>query len=321
MMPLHLKLRSAIFGMLALMLIAIPALAQEPVFPRNSRIGIVPPPGFTVSTKFIGFESPQANAALLVTELPSNMFADMERGFTDEVMKQRGMTVATREEITLKDGRGIFIAGPKTAGDQKTYESVLIASVGGITAVLSMQVLEASRATVTDRVVRDAFKTVAVRQIPDAEKLAVLPYKIGSLGGFRILRSAPNGAAILTLGPKDEPSGVEQPYVMIGLGGGEPPKAEERDRFARAVLANTPGIKDIKILRAEPLRIGQAQGYEIVAEARDTATNSDVTTVMWLRFGQAGHLQIFGIARRNAWSDVFPRLRTIRDAIDVSPKS
>jgi hypothetical protein len=309
-------LRSAILGTLALILVAAPALAQEPVFPRNSRVGIVPPTGFVASTKFLGFENPQANAALIVTELPGEMFAEMEKGFTDEVMKQRGMTVQVREPVTLKDGRGLLLAGPKVQGDQKTYEAVLIANTGGITAILSMQMLEASRATLTDAVVRNAFRTVAIRQVPDAEKLAVLPYKIGNLGGFRIVRSSPNGTAILTLGAKDEAVGVDQPYAMIGVAGGETPKAEDRDRVAKAILANTPGIKDIKLVRSEPLRIGQAQGYEIVAEARDAATNSDVNTVLWLRYGQSGYLQMFAIARRASWGDVFPRLRQIRDSIE-----
>jgi hypothetical protein len=309
-------LRSAIPAVFAFVLVTTPTLAADPVFPRNSRVGIVPPAGFAPSTRFMGFENPQANAALIVTELPADMFTELEKGFTDEVMKQRGMTVATREAVTLKDGRGVLIAGPKVQGDQKTYESVLLANVGGITAVLSMQMLETSRATITDAVVRDAFKTVAIRQIPDAEKLAVLPYRIGNLGGFRIVRSSPNGTAVLTLGAKDEAAGVEQPYALIGVAGGETPKAEDRDRLAKAILANTPGIKDIKLVRAEPLRIGQAQGYEVVAEARDAATNSDVNTVLWLRYGQSGYLQMFAIAKRSAWGDVFPRLRTIRDSID-----
>jgi len=309
-------LRSAIPAVVALILVTAPALAADPVFPRNSRVGVELPAGFKPSEKFMGFENPQANAALIVTELPNDMFGELESGFTDEVMKQRGMTVQTREAMTFKDGRGVFIAGPKVQGDQKTYESVLIANIGGVTAILSMQMLEASRATLTDAVVRDAFKTVAIRQVPDAEKLAVLPYKIGNLGGFRIVRSSPNGTAVLTLGAKDEAAGIEQPYALIAVAGGGTPKAEDRDRLAKAILANTPGIKDIKLTRAEPLRIGQAQGYEIVAEARDAATNSDVNTVLWLRYGQSGYVQIFGIAKRAAWGDVFPRLRTLRDSLE-----
>ncbi len=49
--------------------------------------------------------------------------------------------------------------------------------------------IEATRAILTDAVISDVLKTVAVRKdIPEAERLSVLPYKMGNLGGFRIVR-------------------------------------------------------------------------------------------------------------------------------------
>jgi hypothetical protein len=129
------------------------------------------------------------------------------------------------------------------------------------------------------------------------------------------VRSAREGVAILTDGPKDEVVAVEQPFLLIGLAPGAAPKPEERDAFAKRVFSTAPGIKEIKITRAEPLRIGQAQGYEIVADAKDSA-GTDVTTVQWLRFGQNAYLQMFAIVRKTAWNDVFPRLRQIRDSIE-----
>ena len=39
--------------------------------------------------------------------------------------------------------------------------------------------------------------------------------------------------------------------------------------------------------------------------------------MQWLRFGQNGYLQIFAIARREAWNDLFPRLRALRDSIEL----
>jgi hypothetical protein len=307
-------------GAIATACVTTMAFAADPVFPVNSRLGLVPPPGFTAAApnKFPGFENPGANAAILLAELPPESFADLEKGFTDEALKQRGMTVALREPMTFKDGRGVFIAGPKTTDGVKRYESVLIASLSGTTAVVSVQMLETARATITDALVRDALKTIAVRAtIPDSEKLSVLPYKLTNLAGFRIVRSAANGTAVLTEGSNDAVTEVAQPFMLIGVTGGEPPKAEERDTFARRMMSAAPGLKDIKVVRAEPLRIGQTSGYEILAEAKDARTGVDVTAVQWLRFGQSGYMQMFAIARRTAWNDVYPKLRTIRDGVEL----
>ena len=41
-----------------------------------------------------------------------------------------------------------------------------------------------------------------------------------------------------------------------------------------------------------------------------------MTAVQWLRFGTNAHLQIFAIAKRSAWNEVYPKLRAIRDGIE-----
>lgn len=317
MTSLSRNLQRALFAALAILMLAAPAYTADAVFPVNSRIGLVAPAGFTPSNKFNGFENPAASAAILLVELPADAFADVEKGFTDEALKARGMTVQQREPLTFKDGKGFFVSGPQESGGQKRHESVLVASVGGITAIVSVQMIEATHATVTDAVVRDAFKTLSVRrEVPESEKLAVLPYKIGNLAKFRVVRSGREGVAILTDGPNDEVAAVEQPFMLIAVAPGEPPKAEDRDKFARTLFGSVPGLKEIKVTRSEPLRIGQAQGYEIVADAKDPKSGTDVSAVQWLRFGQSGYLQIFAVARKAAWNDVFPRLRAIRDSIE-----
>ena len=311
--PLH----GVIFAALAFLALAAPARAADAVFPVNSRVGLVPPAGFTPSNKFNGFENPQASAAILLVELPGDAYADVEKGFTDEALKGRGMTVQLREPLTFKDGKGFFISGPQESGGQKRHEAVMVANVGGITAIVSLQMVEATHATLTDAVVRDTFKTLSVRrEVPESEKLAVLPYKIGNLAKFRIVRSVREGVAILTDGPNDEVTAVEQPFMLIAVAPGEPPKADDRDKFARTLFSSIPGLKDVKITRSEPLRMGQAQGYEIVADAKDPKSGTDISAVQWLRFGQAGYVQMFAIVRKTAWNDVFPRLRAIRDSIE-----
>jgi len=313
------RLPRSLLGAFAVVALAItPAFAADAVFPINSRVGLVPPAGFTPSGKFSGFENPSLNAAILIVELPGDTYAEIEKGFTDVALKARGMTVQLREPMTIADGRGILVAGPQESGGQKRYEAVLIASASGVTTVVSVQMLEAAHATLTDAILRDTLKTVAVRkEVPDAERLAVLPYKIGNLSGFRIIRSGRDGAAILTDGPNDAVEAVTQPFMVIGIAPGQAPKPEERDAFARRIFNTAPGIKEVRIIRAEPLRMGRANGYEIVAEAKDLKSDVEVTTVQWLRFGSTGYLQMFAIARRPTWNDVFTRLRAIRDSIDT----
>lgn len=318
-MSLHHDLRCTFFGALALTLTltAGPALAADPVFPINSHVGMVPPAGFTLSARFLGFENPQANAAILISSMPGEAYPELEKSLSEETLKQRGIKVVLREPVQIKGGKGLFIAGPREADGQKRYEGVVIATLDGLATFISVQMLETSRATVTDAMLRDAFKTIAVRKdVPDSEKLSILPYKFNNLAGFRVVRTAADGSAILTEGPKDAVKNVEQPFLLVGIKNGETLKTEDREKFARDLFSGAPGVKDVKITRAELLRIGQSPGHEIIAEAKDVETGTDVTTVQWLRFGQSGHVQMYAIVRRTDWNEVYPKLRTIRDNIE-----
>lgn len=317
-MPLHHILRHTTFGALAALTIAIgPAFAADPVFPTNSRVGMVPPVGFTPASRFVGFENVSANAAILISSMPAEAYPELEKNLTDEALTKGGLKITVREPITLKDGKGVFIAGPREASGQKRYEGIAIATTGGVTTFISVQMLEASHEQVTDAMLRDAFKTISVRkEIPESEKLSILPYKFANMAGFRVLLTAGDGSAILTEGPKDTVKGAEQPFVLVGVKVGNVPKREERDKFARDVFSGAPGLKDVRITRAEPLRIGQSDGYEIIADAKEAESGADVTAVQWLRFGENGHLQMLGIVRKNQWAETYPKLRAIRDGID-----
>ena len=133
--------------------------------------------------------------------------------------------------------------------------------------------------------------------------LAVLPYRLDDLGGFRLLRASPDGTAELTFGPNDTTLPAEQPYFMVAPRPIEPPSAAERDRFAQRVLMGFVNRPDLRIVRSEEIRIGGAPGHEIVAEGRDPATGDELMTVQWLRFG-AGVVQMFGVARKDNWDRV-----------------
>ena len=69
---------------------------------------------------------------------------------------------------------------------------------------------------------------------------------------------------------------------------------------------------------AGQLRIASQPGYQTLAKAKDAGTGTDVMVVQWLRFGSGGFLRIIGIARTEAWLEMFGRLRAVRDGITTN---
>lgn len=306
----------AVFAVLAL--IAAPsAQAADPVFPPASRVGLVPLPGFTPSLAFNGFENAEKNAAILISELPPAAYDEIDKAMTAETMKAQGVELEGRAPVALKTGPAFLAFGRQNRDSIVSYKWVLVASAPEMTAVVALQVLESAKDTLADAAVREALGTVTIRnKVPDAEMLAVLPYAVKDLAGFRIARVLPGNAAMLTDGPKDAIEFSDQPFVLLTTGPGAPTDANDRATFARRTFGGLAGLKDIHLERAEPLRIGGQPGFEMLADAKDEKTNTDIMVVQWLRFSGGGHLRLLAIGRKDAWETLYPRFRAVRDGIE-----
>src|SRR5207302_6458544 len=146
------------------------------------------------------------------------------------------------------------------------------------------QVPDSAAEVYPETLCRETLTNFVVRtKIPDAEALSLLPYGVRDFAGFRLARTLRDGTAFLTEGPSDTIGANDQPFVLISIPPGEPPAPADRASFARRLLAATPGIKEIRIVRAEPMRIGGLPGQELIAEARNATSNAEVSLVQWIR--------------------------------------
>jgi hypothetical protein len=293
------------------------AQAADPVFPLGLRVGIVPPPGLVASTTFQGFEDRDRSVAMIFSEMPADAYSAMEQAFTLDALKAKGVDVESREDVTLKDGHGFIVVARQQASGVSLRKWALIAGTSQLTAVVTLQVPDAAASAYPDAACRASLASFVVRaKVPTDEQLALLPYELRDLAGFRIVRALGDGSALLTDGPNDLIKAADQPFVLIAIPPVAVPQPDEREGFARRLLAATPGVKDIRILRSEPLRIGGQSGHEVIAEAKDDPSGTSVTMVQWMRFGPGRFLHIFGLARTDAWSSVFTRMRALRDGIE-----
>ena len=290
------------------------AFADEPVYPPGSRIGLVPPPGMTVSRTFQGFEDRPRGAAIILTELSLQSFEKVALDFEPDAMKAGGMETISRETMPLQRGDARLVIARQAGSGAPVYKWALLTRAADMTVIVLATLPEAARDAYPDAALRAAFSSVIVRaKLTSDEMLAVLPYRLTDLGGFRLMRTTPDGTAVLTFGPNDTPLPVEQPYFSIAWRAVEPPPPAERDSFARRALLSFGARPDLRIVGSEAIRIGGAPGHEIVTESKDDRTGDDLMSVQWLLFGGSGVVQMFGIARKDQWAHVMPQMRALRD--------
>lgn len=296
---------------------AAPTYADGIVFPPGCRIGLVPPKGFAVDAAVRGFDDKVNEAAFLTFELPAEVYSKVEQSMTPAALKQQGMTLEKREELSLKDGKAILLTGPQEAENAKVRKWILIAGLPDMTALVTVQVPDAAKDIYPDTTIRAALETVTLRpSVPISEQVDLLPYRLDDLAGFRVMKVVPPNLAVLTDGPQDTMDAVDQPHMLVTIGPGGPTDLPSRQNFSRNLLFGISGFSDVKPTNAEMLRLNGQQIYEILADAKDAKAGTDLKVVQWIRFGTSAYIQIVAMSPQTAWTQQFPRFRAVRDGIN-----
>jgi hypothetical protein len=314
---LRMRVNAIAAAMLAIILgVTTLASAAEPTFLPGARVGLVPPEGMAPSRSFQGYEDAGRKALLMITELGAGTAERVEKDFTPEALAGGGIEIEQREGAALAGMHGYLIIAHQDVADARVRKWALVLTRGDLTAIVVVITPEAERETYPDAILRASLATLALRErVPDAEKFELLPYRFRDLAGFRLIQAIPGGTAVLTSGPSDATIASLQPFFMIQIAASAPGTAE-RESFARRLLAGTIGFDQFRVVQTGPIHFGAQQGHELIAEGKDPKNGTELSFVQWLRFGGSGYVRMLGIARRDAWAEAFPRMRSLRDGIE-----
>ena len=296
---------------------AAPAQAADVQYPAASRVGLVPPPGMTISRNFTGFEDRENRVAMVIVALPGAAFADIEKS-TAEPLQKQGVTQDSREDVTHPLGKAFLILGHQQIENQTIRKWIFVVSAEDITAVVTIQIPEAAQPAYSDAVLRAALMSLSVRAtVPAEEQLSLLPFQVSELAGFKVGGVIAGRAVMLTDGVVNQPATAMDTHILVAAAAGGASQAADRERIAHEVFATVPNMKEVRINSSESLRIGGQQGHQIMARGRDGATGDEITIVQWLRFGGSAYIHIIGVARTENWSQAYARFRQVRDGIEL----
>ncbi|WP_316230398.1 hypothetical protein [Bradyrhizobium sp. SZCCHNR1051] len=288
------------------------AMAAEAIFPPGVRVGLAPLVGLAKAKTFSGFETEDQSVKVLLTELPAAAYGEVKNAFT---ANPAGTGNVKPESIETAAGTAYYTVENGRDGATPVRRYSMILPGNGFSGYVAVQIPETASRIYTDDAVRQMFASAVVRKdVPVDEQLAMMPFKVTELSGFKTIRTLGPGALILADGEEDK--GFEAaPFVVIGLVAGVAPEAGDRARVAQQAATTIPGVREARITMSEPIRIDGQPAYETRLEATSGKDNTPVTVVQWLRFGGPNTLRIIGSAPRDQWSVAFPRFRAVRDGI------
>jgi hypothetical protein len=290
------------------------AFAADPVFPPGARVGVTPLVGLVPAKTFTGFETEDKSVKVLIAELPAAAYGEVTNVFKTN---PAATATAKPESIETSAGTGYYTADTvrNASGVIRHYSMIL--SGGTFSGYVDVQVPENATKIYSDDAVRQMFSSAVIRkEVPVAEQLALMPFKVSDLGDFKNVRALGATGALL-LADGDETAGYEvAPFMVIGLMAAVPTQPDDRARFAEQAARAIPGMHTGRITMSEPVRIDGMAGFETRIDATSGRADTPVTLVQWLRFGGQGSLRIIGSAPRDQWEKAFPRFRAVRDGIE-----
>jgi hypothetical protein len=297
-------------------LIAIgPAVHAEPVFPPGLRIGLEPPDGMTLSTRFPGFEDTERKAVMAILDLPGSAFRELENAAFNK--NQRDLEDVKRESFPFESGIGFLISGTAlqngTSVRRWSLLAMAVGSVQNLTMLINVEVPEAALSVYSEAIIRKALASVTFRPAPIQEQLSLMPFKFRELAGFQVMQVSPTGSVVLS---EEKPDSTEpQPFMVISIERNGPAAPADRSLFARDLLSNAP-VRDLTMQSSESMRINGGPGHEIRAQGKGPQGDA-VSLVQWLRFGTNAFLRVVGVSPADKWDQAFARFRTVRDGIEM----
>lgn len=301
-------------ALIALTVACGPAFAADPVYPSGARVGLVPAEGLAVAKEFIGFESEDKKVKVGVAEIPPAAFEAVETALKEGKAPAAG---SKPEAFETAAGKAYITSDTGKDGAATVRMYSVIVSSDKFTGYVIVQMRDDAAKPLSEDAVRKMLASTTLRKdVPVEEQLGLLPFKIGDLGDFRTVRTLVPRASILLTDGTEDTTLDGAPYMVIGLVGAGPEKADDRGRFAQQVAATIPGLRNARITSNEPLRIEGTPGYETRIDAVAGKDDTPVSVVQWLRFGSGSSLRIIASATRDEWPKAFPRFRAVRDGID-----
>jgi hypothetical protein len=291
------------------------AHAADVTYPKGSHVGLAPLDGLVASKAFPGFEDADAGVKVLVAELPAAAYAAVE---TQLKSPQQPADAAKPESFDTASGKAYLNHETATDAGTKFERYALLMAGNDLSGYVVIQVPQKAAATYSDETIRKMLATTTMRpEVPVEETLATLPFKVSNLADFKKVRVIPPGAAVtLSDGEGNALDLAGPPYVVVSLAPITAATNGDRDRIARDLVNTLPGLKNVRITSAEPMRIAGSPGFEIRLDATTAKDDKDVSLVQWLRFGGNATLRIVGGAPRADWAAAFPRFRAVRDGVD-----
>ncbi|WP_164014433.1 hypothetical protein [Pyxidicoccus trucidator] len=247
-----------------------PALVQV----KGTRVSLAIPEGFTETTRFTGFRQEATGATIRVKDYPLGGLEMTLRNLSEESLASQGMKLLSREEVKLDGQPGALLHIGHTSNGVDYRRWVLV--LGNTSALLVIDAIwreQDSKALSSP--LEDAMRST--RWNPDA-KFSRGPdlFTLKETPGLKAVAKREQSIVMYTRDGKEPGKARTQPFLVIAPAPNRKAVGDDVSAFTLRELEGW-GVKAAGIESSAPLTVGGLKGHEVVARAKDLATQKDYT--------------------------------------------
>jgi hypothetical protein len=266
------------------------------------------PAGFDPAESFEGFQQRSTQSSVMVSKIPGP-FAAVTIGFTAEGLKTRGMTLKSKENITIDGERGLLISLIQTAYDIEFTKWIVVFGNDKETKIVTAT-FPSTRAAKLSAQLKSAVLTAKNDPTP--------PPTLGSNVGFTIVASdkvkLTSGMGKMLLYTKDGAIPAKSPAdpLFIVAPSFSQISIADKQQFATRRLYQTAHTKINSVTTTTPISIDGLDGYEIVADAQDASSGTPLAMYQVMLFDDnRSYILIQGLVGANVRAEYLPEFRSM----------
>jgi hypothetical protein len=274
---------------------------------RGSKVSLITPSGFTAADTFPGFQQDSTQASIVVTELPAS-YQQAVAGFTAANLKTRGMTQIGKEQMTIDGNPGLLLQVTQAANGT-TYRKWIAVFGDATETVTIVATVPQNQQPSLFRSLRSSITSAKWNKTKVVDPLADLKYAVTSTTDLKFAKRIQN-SLLYTKDGVVPATNLNDPILVVSQAISTVVVIDPKD-YSQKRLAVTQQAKNIEIVSTEPVTIGGLQGYEIVANAVDAATNQPIVVYQVMLFEGQTYYIIQGLIGSDAKSKYLPEFKKI----------
>jgi len=296
--------------MVLMMALALPAVA-DPVRVPGTDVSLEPPPGFSLSESYPGFQNAEQKASIMVTQMPAPV-AEVMKAMNKEALATRGMTLLSSNPETVGGREALLLHVSQTAGGAEFLKWMLVTG-NPKTSVMVVGTFPKGSGEAVGAAIRKSVLTAVMGAAEASDPFEGLLFRITPTQGLKIANRVSN-MLILTETGKSGTLGPAEPVYIVGSSI-SPSVIGELKAFSEARARKTEQIQDLANLSGREIKLGGLAAYELLADAKDVKSGTPVRLYQVIAPSDAGgYFIVQGLVGMDRAAVVVPEFRRVTES-------